>query len=181
MPWFRKKREAQPAPEQAAAAEAPALEEAEAPGEQGPEDQAEAKPKRRRGTRGGRSRKKSADQPSAEETASAKEPAPAEKRAGGRRAPPEADKAEPKPRRRREPKRATLPPVRKEILVSVEVGETRVAVLEDGRPAEVYLERRGRRSIAGNIYKGVVDNVLPGMEASFVEIGLEKNGFLYVD
>jgi ribonuclease G len=56
-----------------------------------------------------------------------------------------------------------------------------VAVLEDGRVAEVYLERPERRSIAGNIYKGVVDNVLPGMEAAFVEIGLEKNGFLYVD
>ena len=47
--------------------------------------------------------------------------------------------------------------------------------------AEVYLERPEKRSIAGNIYKGVVDNVLPGMEAAFVEIGLEKNGFLYVD
>jgi ribonuclease G len=45
----------------------------------------------------------------------------------------------------------------------------------------VYLERPGRRSIAGNVYKGIVDNVLPGMEASFVDIGLEKNGFLYVD
>ena len=54
-------------------------------------------------------------------------------------------------------------------------------MLEDGRVAEVYLERPERRSIAGNIYKGVVDNVLPGMEAAFVEIGLEKNGFLYVD
>ena len=54
-------------------------------------------------------------------------------------------------------------------------------MLEDGVVAEVYLERPGRRSIAGNIYKGVVDNVLPGMEAAFVEIGLEKNGFLYVD
>ena len=54
-------------------------------------------------------------------------------------------------------------------------------MLEDDRVAEVYLERPGRRSIAGNIYKGVVDNVLPGMEAAFVEIGLEKNGFLYVD
>jgi ribonuclease G len=56
-----------------------------------------------------------------------------------------------------------------------------VAVLEDDRVAEVYLERPERRSIAGNIYKGVVDNVLPGMEAAFVEIGLEKNGFLFVD
>ena len=54
-------------------------------------------------------------------------------------------------------------------------------MLEDDRLAEVYLERPGRRSIAGNVYKGVVDNVLPGMEAAFVEIGLEKNGFLYVD
>jgi ribonuclease G len=54
-------------------------------------------------------------------------------------------------------------------------------VLEDEKVAEVYLERPERYSIAGNIYKGVVDNVLPGMEAAFVEIGLEKNGFLYVD
>ncbi|HEY7692442.1 MAG TPA: Rne/Rng family ribonuclease, partial [Gaiellaceae bacterium] len=70
---------------------------------------------------------------------------------------------------------------KRELLVSVDVTEQRVAVLEDGRVAEVYLERPERRSIAGNIYKGTVDNVLPGMEAAFVEIGLEKNGFLYVD
>ncbi|HZC28784.1 MAG TPA: Rne/Rng family ribonuclease, partial [Gaiellaceae bacterium] len=67
------------------------------------------------------------------------------------------------------------------MLVSVDVGEQRVAVLEDDRVAEVYLERPDRRSIAGNIYLGSVDNVLPGMEAAFIEIGLEKNGFLYVD
>ena len=54
-------------------------------------------------------------------------------------------------------------------------------MLEDDRVAEVYLERPERRSIAGNIYLGTVDNVLPGMEAAFIEIGLEKNGFLYVD
>ena len=65
--------------------------------------------------------------------------------------------------------------------MSVDVGEQRVAVLEDDRVAEVYLERPERRSIAGNIYLGTVDNVLPGMEAAFIEIGLEKNGFLYVD
>ena len=59
--------------------------------------------------------------------------------------------------------------------------EQTVAVVEDGIPAEVYLERPGRRSIAGNVYKGVVDNVLPGMEASFVDIGIGRNGFLYVD
>jgi ribonuclease G len=93
--------------------------------------------------------------------------------------------------------------LRKRILVSVDAGETRVAVLEskgsgrgagsDGRRkpqadsngdwkvAELYVERRGQRSIVGNIYKGVVDNVLPGMEAAFVDIGLDRNGFLHVD
>ena len=92
--------------------------------------------------------------------------------------------------------------MKKEILVSVDRGETRVAVLEGkGTPArgkgngrrkkpapgdewkvaELYVERRGRRSIVGNIYKGKVDNVLPGMEAAFVDFGLERNGFLHVD
>jgi ribonuclease G len=90
--------------------------------------------------------------------------------------------------------------MKKEILVSVDRGETRVAVLEaqgapsrgkgggkkiapggDFKVAELYVERRGRRSIVGNIYKGRVDNVLPGMEAAFVDIGLERNGFLHVD
>src|SRR5207237_4308405 len=70
---------------------------------------------------------------------------------------------------------------KRELLITVDGGEQRVAVLEDDRVAEAYLERPERRSIAGNIYLGVVDNVLPGMEAAFVEIGLEKNGFLYVD
>src|SRR4051794_20955566 len=45
----------------------------------------------------------------------------------------------------------------------------------------MYIERRGSRSIVGNIYKGKVDNVLPGLEAAFVDIGLDKNGFLHVD
>src|SRR5919198_5905175 len=49
------------------------------------------------------------------------------------------------------------------------------------RVAEIYFERRGGRSIVGNIYKGKVDNVLPGLEAAFVDIGLEKNGFLHAD
>jgi ribonuclease G len=111
--------------------------------------------------------------------------------------------------------------VRKQVLVSVDRGETRVALMEatgapaaasprrnrgrggsaaasgnasatkaaprtkaanDGwRVAELYLERRGNRSIVGNIYKGKVDNVLPGLEAAFVDIGLDKNGFLHVD
>ena len=91
------------------------------------------------------------------------------------------------------------------MLVSVDRAETRVALLEaagtpgasrpagrapkrsTARPgagyriAELYIERRGGRSIVGNIYKGKVDNVLPGLEAAFVDIGLEKNGFLHVD
>jgi len=92
--------------------------------------------------------------------------------------------------------------MRKQVLVTVDRGETRVAMLEapgdpvaaksatgpsakaldkDFRVAEVYFERRGGRSIVGNIYKGKVDNVLPGLEAAFVDIGLEKNGFLHVD
>jgi ribonuclease G len=83
--------------------------------------------------------------------------------------------------RRSAPRRAPLPKAKRELLVSVDPGEKRVAVIEDGVVAEVYLERPEQRSIAGNVYLGTVDNVLPGMEAAFVEIGLEKNGFLYVD
>jgi ribonuclease G len=100
--------------------------------------------------------------------------------------------------------------LKKQVLVSVDRGETRVALLEATgtvasskrsssattgrrrrrkgtspaagyRVAELYLERRGARSIVGNIYKGRVDNVLAGLEAAFVDIGLEKNGFLHVD
>ena len=52
---------------------------------------------------------------------------------------------------------------------------------DDWRVAELYIERRGIRSIVGNIYKGKVDNVLPGLEAAFVDIGLDKNGFLHAD
>ncbi len=55
-----------------------------------------------------------------------------------------------------------------------------MAVLEDGRLAEMYLERPHRRSLVGNVYKGRVENVLPGMDAAFVDIGLDRNGFLSV-
>jgi ribonuclease G len=106
------------------------------------------------------------------------------------------------------------------VLVTVDRGETRVAILEaegetaaaaaasspkpqaakaaagrrqggrkrsggkppkDWRVGELYIERRGNRSIVGNVYKGRVDNVLPGLEAAFVDIGLDKNGFLHAD
>jgi ribonuclease G len=96
--------------------------------------------------------------------------------------------------------------LKKQVLVTADRGETRVAMLEAPgdpapssgakkggrrpkkgdvpagyRAAEIYFERRGSRSIVGNIYKGKVDNVLPGLEAAFVDIGLDKNGFLHVD
>ncbi|MDX6490633.1 MAG: ribonuclease [Gaiellaceae bacterium] len=151
--------------------------------------------KRRRGSRGGRGRKRpagagagtgsssstssSATQPKAEteakpKTQTRREPrTEADRRSAGRK--------QRAPRRRTPPRRPPLPPAKRELLISVDVGEQRVAVVEDDKVAEAYLERPERRSIAGNIYKGTVDNVLPGMEAAFIEIGLEKNGFLYVD
>jgi ribonuclease G len=61
-------------------------------------------------------------------------------------------------------------------------GRTRQSrALPQWRVGELYIERRGSRSIVGNIYKGRVDNVLPGLEAAFVDIGFEKNGFLHAD
>jgi len=70
--------------------------------------------------------------------------------------------------------------VSKEILVNVEPGETRVAILEDGILVEVYYERPTGQRTVGSIYKGKVENVLPGMQAAFVNVGLERNAFLYV-
>jgi ribonuclease G len=152
-----------------------------------------AKKRRRRGSRGGRGRKKPGTQASAQAGAEAPEgaetPAKTPERGRAERKPARAQErktdrksARSQGQRRRTPtRRAALPAAKRELLISVDVGEQRVAILEDDRVAEVYLERPERRSIAGNIYLGVVDNVLPGMEAAFVEIGLEKNGFLYVD
>jgi ribonuclease G len=70
--------------------------------------------------------------------------------------------------------------MQKELLVSTSDRETRVAVLEDGRVAEVQIERRRQRGVVGNIYKGRVTRVLPGMQSAFVDVGLEKDAFLYV-
>jgi ribonuclease G len=149
--------------------------------------------KRRRGSRGGRGRKRPAGsgasagtgstatqaKPKAESEAKPKTQTRREPRAEGERRP--AARKQRATRRRTPPRRPPLPPAKRELLISVDVGEQRVAVVEDDKVAEAYLERPERRSIAGNIYKGTVDNVLPGMEAAFIEIGLEKNGFLYVD
>ena len=67
-----------------------------------------------------------------------------------------------------------------EILINVNSGETRVALLESEVLVELYLERSSDQGISGNIYKGRVVRVLPGMQAAFVDIGLEKAAFLYV-
>ena len=199
MPWFRFRRRKD---EQQAADAAVTTFEAPAPAEQqaAPADDTSttdgeaARKRRRRGSRGGRGRRKTgaaagAEQPSPGEAASkpAGEPAKETDRDGTRKRRQSQPQSQSQARqsgreRRRQPqRRAPLPAAKRELLITVDVGEQRVALLEDDRVAEVYLERPERRSIAGNIYLGTVDNVLPGMEAAFVEIGLEKNGFLYVD
>src|SRR5204862_7320754 len=66
----------------------------------------------------------------------------------------------------------------KEILVNVDDRETRIAVLEEGRLVELHVEREER--VVGSVYKGKVSNVLPGMDAAFVDVGLDRNAFLYV-
>ena len=189
LPWFRRKQEQAPAPQ--AAAPPPPTDVTTTPAAPGGESTTDpTRPKRRRGTRGGKGRKKSATA-SASAATSATEVAPP--KAERKKQPERAEKKKEEvrsqrrerranqPRRRPPQKRPPLPPAKRELLVSTDVSEQRVAILEDDRVAEVYLERPERRSIAGNIYLGTVDNVLPGMEAAFVEIGLEKNGFLYVD
>jgi ribonuclease G len=185
--WFRRGKKQ----EEAAAPDAVAVEQESPPEVEAvqPPEAAEAaeatRKKRRRGSRGGRGRKKPTTEAPAGAQAAEAAPPPA---APARGKPERTSERKPDRRqqtrqtRRRTPtKRAALPAAKRELLITVDVGEQRVAILEDDRVAEVYLERPERRSIAGNIYLGVVDNVLPGMEAAFVEVGLEKNGFLYVD
>ena len=67
-----------------------------------------------------------------------------------------------------------------EILVNVTPRETRVAVIEGGILQEVHIERSSKRGIVGNIYKGKVSRVLPGIQAAFINIGLERSGFLQI-
>ena len=69
----------------------------------------------------------------------------------------------------------------REIVVNSDNGEVRAAILENGKLVDLFVERSVHPRYAGNIYKGVVENVLPGMQAAFVNIGLERNAFLYVD
>ena len=67
-----------------------------------------------------------------------------------------------------------------ELIINATFSETRIAFLENGILTEFFIERKNDRSIVGNIYKGRVVRILPGMDAAFVDIGLEKSAFLYV-
>ncbi len=213
MPWFRflKKGAEQAHPHEqtevaAAPADAPVTRDtaSENVPDGGTATEAELR-RRRRGSRGGRNRRKrggtaspTGEADTGTQTAGGakageadKPKTPSRKQSGGGRA--DGDKSSGRRsggrsggsgsggRRKQAPRRAPLPAAKRELVITVDAGEQRVAIIEDDKVAEVYLERPDRRSIAGNIYLGVVDNVLPGMEAAFVEIGLEKNGFLYVD
>lgn len=69
----------------------------------------------------------------------------------------------------------------KDILVDTGFGGIRVAILENGEPVEIYIETAGHEKLVGNIYRGKVERVLPGMQSAFVDIGTGKNAFLYAD
>ena len=68
----------------------------------------------------------------------------------------------------------------KEMIISSSAHETRVAILEDDQVGEIFIERERSRGVVGNLYKGRVSKVLPGMQSAFVDLGLERDGFLYV-
>src|SRR5512136_3427709 len=68
----------------------------------------------------------------------------------------------------------------KEMIVTSNGHQTMVAILEDDQVVEVSVERERQRGVVGNVYKGRVSKVLPGMQSAFVDIGLERDGFLYV-
>src|SRR5205085_10799875 len=68
----------------------------------------------------------------------------------------------------------------KEMIISSTGHDTRVAILEEDQVVEIFIERERQRGVVGNIYKGRVSKVLPGMQSSFVDIGLERDAFLYV-
>src|SRR6476646_4297409 len=70
--------------------------------------------------------------------------------------------------------------MKKEMIVSTNGHETMVAILEEDQVAEVFVERERQRGVVGNVYKGRVSKVLPGMQSAFIDLGLERDGFLYV-
>src|SRR3954463_4225856 len=70
---------------------------------------------------------------------------------------------------------------RNQIVINVDIGETRVALIENGIVTELHIERRGERNVVGDVYLGKVTRVLPGMNAAFVDIGLERAAFLHFE
>src|SRR5262245_23860978 len=68
----------------------------------------------------------------------------------------------------------------KEMIISSSAHETRVAILEDDQVAEIFIERERSRGVVGNVYKGRVSKVLPGMQSASIDLALERHGFLYV-
>ena len=68
--------------------------------------------------------------------------------------------------------------MKKEIYINESMGETRIAILEDDRLVEVYIEKHDQQRMVGNIYKGFVENVIPGMQAAFVDVGFSIYAFL---
>jgi ribonuclease G len=68
----------------------------------------------------------------------------------------------------------------REIVINATPHESRIAVLDEGQVVELWVERTRQRTLVGNIYKGRVTKVLPGMQSAFVDLGLERDAFLYV-
>ena len=101
-----------------------------------------------------------------------------QERGGGRRDERRDERHQGHEHDQREPRRAPARQARGARQHSFE--ETRIAILEDGRLAELLWERKSSENIVGNIYKGVVENVLPGISSAFVNIGFEKNAYLYI-
>jgi ribonuclease G len=178
-PARRRRRGGRGAAGQSAAVGADKETAAEAPSASAPEPVTEeevAAPARRRRS----SRRATSAAPAAEATAADGASAALETPA------PAAESTEAGRKRGRRPSRRPagpppIPPTERVILASQEYGELRVVLLEQGRLAEVYFQRPERPSYLGNIYRAKVESVLRGMDASFVDFGLEKNGFLHVD
>ena len=76
--------------------------------------------------------------------------------------------------------RGSRAPIKREVLANTSFEETRIAIIENGRLSELHWERKSSQNIVGNIYKGTVENVLPGISSAFVSIGFEKNAYLYI-
>src|SRR5216117_2453862 len=72
------------------------------------------------------------------------------------------------------------PSMAREIVINATPHESRIAVLDKGQVVELWVERTRLRTLVGNIYKGRVTKVLPGMQSAFVDLGLERDAFLYV-